>query len=50
MTTQVQKDDWDFDKEKIKARLERNRVCPICKESFRSAKRVRTHKEDVHSY
>jgi hypothetical protein len=31
MTTQVQKDDWDFDKEKIEARVARNRICDICR-------------------
>lgn len=50
MTTQTTNQGWDWDKEKIEARVARNRICDICKQSFKSAKRVKQHKKRTHAY
>jgi len=50
MTTQATKKDWDWDREKIEARVARHRRCDVCRRSFRSAKKVNAHKKSEHSY
>ena len=52
MTIQVRKDDWNWaqDRKEINNRLEKNRVCDICLQSFTSAKKVKAHKRKEHAY
>ncbi len=50
MILQRQSDDWDWSPIEIASKIEKNRICSICRESFTSAKKVKQHKKIAHSY
>jgi hypothetical protein len=52
MTLQSQFDDWDWREvyKNFRSKIERNKVCLICKMRFESAKAVKKHKRLVHAY
>ena len=50
LTIQPTHHDFDWNPVKIADRVERKRICPICKVHFASIKKLKKHKRYQHSY